>query len=258
MEEYLEDDWVGSSALKKILDTPADYQAALDQTIETKSTLLGTAIHTMVLEPEKFLEQYLPQNEDWGPKNKKPGKQLWDDLKTTAKDLGLLALPYEDFQLISQFKDAGLRHIKLQEILSAGTPEVTAFAKGYKARCDWITDDGFIWDLKTSSKPVDNASLSRTIFNYRYHFQAAHHTWVFEQAGVDITGFGWIFVSTGTPYPHIVIRKASEKLMAIGRADHEYAMKQHEHCKKHDEWPGHPEEIEEIDLPYYAEKDYND
>lgn len=257
MGDYLSHEYLGSSSLKKILESPADFIAAMKQREETKAMALGTAIHTAVLEPKEFLNRYLPQNLDWGPKNRLPGSKLWKELKESAKELGLIPLPYEDVQFIGRVRVAALSHRPLQKILSAGVAELTAFARGYKARTDWITDDeGFIWDLKTTSKPVDDQSLERTIFNYGYHFQAAHHSWVFKEAGVDISGFGWIFVSTGTPAVHIRLKRATPEMLTAGAIDHKYAMEQYENCKKDDIWPGYSDEIEDIDLPHYAARDY--
>ena len=256
MDGYLKADEVGSSSLKKILDSPADFKTALEQRVETKSMALGTAIHTAILEPHELLNRYLLQNLDWGPKNKLPGSRLWRELKETAVEMNRIPLPYEDVLIISRIKQAALKHKALQEILAGGVAELTGFAKGYKARTDWITSDDFIWDLKTTSKPVDDASLEKTIFNYGYHFQAAHHSWVMREAGIDVKGFGWIFVSTGTPYPHIRLKRATPELLEAGMIDHKYAMELYERSKEINEWPGYPDEIEEINLPHYAERDY--
>ena len=85
--------------------------------------------------------------------------------------------------------------------MSGGQAEVTGFChyRGVeaKARVDLLTKDNFIWDLKTSSKPVDDSALAKTVFHMGYHFQAAHHTLVLKECGIDVSGWGWIFVSTG-------------------------------------------------------------
>jgi len=256
MEDYLKADEIGSSSLKKILESPADFKASLDQRTETKAMALGTAIHTAILEPDELLKRYFLQNLDWGPKNKLPGSRLWKEHKEAAKGLGQIPLPYEDVLIISRIKRAAQKHKALQKILTYGVAELTGFAKGYKARTDWMASDDFIWDLKTTSKPVDDANLEKTIFNYGYHFQAAHHSWVMREAGIDTKGFGWIFVSTGTPYPHIRMKRATPELLEAGMIDHKYAMETFENCKKTGEWPGYSDEIEEINLPGFAERDY--
>ena len=127
-----------------------------------------------------------------------------------------------------------------------------------KARVDWLTHDGYIWDVKTTSKPVDDDSLAKTIFHYGYHFSAAHHTRVLREAGIDVKGFGWIFVSTDTPYPHIVMKKSSAALTKAGEMDFEYAVELLGSCTQDNDWPGYPQEPTEIGLPSYGERYYDE
>lgn len=268
MSDYLKHPAVGSSSLKNILQSPADYKAALEMpSQETTATKLGTATHTAILEPEKFDEEYLCEPEDWGPHNVGEGKKKWDALKKQAKEEGKTPFAWKDTQYLNRVRESAKDHEALQMLLSGGKPEVTAWAKigdhNYKARVDWLThqqsglfDSCWVWDLKTSSKGMDDNSLSRTIFNNGYHFQAAHHTQVLKAAGIDVKGWGWIFVSTDTPYPHIVMRKASPALLAAGYEDWKYAKRLLEQCTKDDQWPGFAKLPLEIDLPQWAEKDY--
>ena len=262
MTDYLKHPAIGSSMLKNILMSPADYKAALSQrNISTAAMSLGTAIHSAILEPTKFLNEYILQPENWGPKNKGDGFKKWKEFKETAKNVGKTPLAFEDSEFIKKVLHASQNHKPLQEVLAGGKSEVTAFAKigdtELKARCDLLTKDNFIYDLKTTSKPIDDESLSRTIFNFGYHFQATHHTAVFKAAGIDVSGWGWIFVSTQTPAVHIVMRTASKELLAAGKQDWDYAKDRLNNCTKFDKWETHTDEVSEIGLPGYALKDYD-
>ena len=268
MSEYLAHPAVGSSTLKNILQSPADYKAALAiPSQETAATQLGTATHTAILEPHKFNHDYHCQPEDWGPLNSGEGRKKWDQHKKQAKENGIIPLKWDDVCYLNRVRAAAESHEALQMLLRAGKPEVTAVAKidghEYKARVDWLThksvgffEPRWVWDLKTSSKPVDDDTLSRTIFNWGYHFQAAHHTQVLKAAGIDVQGWGWIFVSTSTPAVHIVMRKASAALLSAGLEDWKYAKHMLEQCTKDDHWPGYAKTPLEIDLPQWAEKEY--
>lgn len=262
MKDYLAHPHIGSSTLKNILLSPADFQAALDQeSTSTAATIRGEAAHTVILEPTEFDKRYLLQTKDWGPKNKGEGKKKWDALKKQAAEEKKIPIDLADTRFLQALQRSATNHKPLQKILGNGKPEVTAYADigemGFKARCDWLTNDGYIWDVKTSSKPVDDESLSRTIFSMGYHFQAAHHTNVFKACGVDIKGWGWVFISTGTPYPHIVMRRASANLLKAGQDDWEYAAETLSDCLADDEWYGYVDEVTEIDLPVWAERIYD-
>ena len=259
MSQYLADKGYGSGTLKKILNSPADFKAGL--TWQQKSTAakeLGTATHALLLEPDLFRKEFALQPEPWGPRNKGEGYKKWKKFKEDNE--GLTLVGWEDATLLRRIAYEKENHQGLQDILEDGKSEVSAYIEHngirYKARADWLTSDNFIWDLKTTSKDIDDDSLARTIFHYGYHFQAAHHSWVFRQAGIPIQGWGWIFVSTGTPAVHIITRKCSLKLYEAGFKDHTYAVSLLEKCTKEEKWPGYGDDVKEICLPKYAEKDY--
>ena len=222
MDEYLSNPAIGSSTLKNILSSPLDFKTAIDTPFTgTRSTLLGSATHTAILEPHTFDDLYLIQTEDWGPRNKGEGKKKWDALKKKGIDENKGVLSYEEGIFLSRSKKTSLENSLLAGILKEASIEVTSTCShngiDYKARPD-VTSKGLInWDLKTTSKPIDEQSLQRTIYNNGYHFQAAHHIFCQKQNDIEIKGWGWIFVSTATPHPHIVLRLASESLLEAGK-----------------------------------------
>lgn len=261
MEDYLSHPGIGSSSLKHILSSPADYQANLQlASEETKSLTLGTCVHTLILEPEDFDKRYALQPEDWGKLNENPGKKNWADFK--KEHIGKNHVTWKERIWLDKLKESVKSNKLLQSILDGATTEATCFCDyndiTLKARPDCITKDGWIFDLKTSSKDLDDKTISNTIFNYGYHFQAAHHSYVAIQAGVDFQGWGWIFVDTSSPFPHIVIKKASKKLFEAGQSDHKYALDLLAECTKNNKWPSYDAYggIDEINLPKWAENEY--
>lgn len=259
MADYLAHPAVSSSRLKVLLSSPKDFQAYLAAKREdTPATSLGTAIHMIALEPEKFHTTYAIQIEDWGPKNQGEGYKKWKEFK--AKNAGKICLDYEDSCLIRRVVTELTSNRAWNAITAAGRPEVSAFSeyKGIhlKARVDWLTDDGMIWDIKTTSKGLSDRDLERLIFQSGYHFQAAFHSLVFK-AHTPITGFGWIFISTGTPAVHVVTRRASAKVLEAGDYDVTYALDLLQKCKESDSWWGQSDdEIKEINLPEFAQNYY--
>jgi len=259
MSEYLDDHGIGSSSLKKILISPADFNAGFYRKNDaTKSTDFGTAVHTAILEPHLLNETVAMQEDDWGPKNRGEGYKKWKQFKEDNR--GKIILDYEQSMLLNNVKEKCLTTPSIRKILSSGDPETTAFCEvngiRYKARTDWIDGDGIVWDVKTSRGDFSDDELQKLVFNRGYHFQAAHQLWVFENAGMPLNGWGWIFVSTETDAIHVLPRRCSGDLLFAGMQDHAHAIQLLEKCMDANEWPGYDTNILEINLPTYARKFY--
>lgn len=257
MEEYLAYPAIGSNALKMIMQSPKDFKANLDaKKFDTKATALGTAADMALLEPDLFNSHYVVQPEDWGPKNvgtkeNPAGKQKWDAFK--KENVGKKIIDFKDAELLERIMEEAKAHASLQGLLRIGKSQVTCISEikdeiRIKARADLLCDDGWIWDLKTTSKGMDDKSLYWTIMNMGYHFSAAHYIAAFEEH-ISINGFGWIFISTDMPAIHIRIVRASRDLLAAGMRDFNYAIHVLKSCTKNGEWYGYPDEITEICRP---------
>jgi hypothetical protein len=260
MEDYLASPAIGSSTLKNIMLTPADYKAARERKNEdTRATALGTAVHTVILEPDTFYDRYALQPEEWGPKNQGEGRKKWDAFKRENEDK--IVITYDDAIFLKRVEESAKNHHMLQKQLKTGRTEATAFMKyssilDLKARADLLCPN-IIWDVKTTSESLDDDSLFKIVFNNGYHFQAVHHTKVLNaQENVDIKEFGWIFVSTKTPAVHIRMAKAPQELLKWARQDHDYALAKLEKCLESNEWSGYPTQIHELAIPDWVRKMY--
>lgn len=240
---------IGSSLLRKILTTPADFIHAQSARQEsTAALLLGSAIHMSYLQPIPSLlqEQIALQPEDWGPKNVGEGKKKWDAFKKEHE--GKIVLGWDDAQTVR----GCVRSLQsLRPLTSTDNTEVTAFAKingvELKARAD-LDDGEILWDVKTTSEELDEYNLSKTIANYGYHFQAAQYLEVFEAAGAPRNGFGIIWVNKSAPH-HSRITLLSDEFLAMGRNDFNYALYLLNKCRDSGEWPGYPKEITTLSPP---------
>lgn len=270
MEKYLAHPGISSSKLKNILFTPADYRAAdlAGKNDETKYTIRGEAIHTAILEPDYLESRFALQPADWGPKNKNPGMSLWKEFKKL--NAGKKIIEFKDAQLIQAVVRAATWHQELAGYLEHGRPEVTAFVKmalmknlpplEYKARTDLLYENGNrleMLDVKTTGESMTDDNLFKIIFNNGYHFQAAHHSFVFTEAlGRTIDAYRWVFVSTETHAVHIRIVLCPPELLAWGYRDHEYATNRLIECIEKDEWPGYSPEVTDLKIPEWARRVY--
>ena len=255
MQEYLDDKAIGSSDLVKIGATPADYKAALTAPHkESKALIFGTMLHSKILEPDTFKQYYIDEV-DFGNcrlKENKTNKDYW--LKLNA---GKIIVSESDKASLEKIEKAAHVHDELNEILMNGVMNVeitgvAEFAKHLtpgglrlKTRED-IISDGWIYDIKTTSSPVTDIGIARTIMKYQYHLKAAHHTQVMRRAGLDIKGFGWIFITTNQDAFHIVVKRLSAPLLEASIDKHTELVSLLAQCTKDDTWPGYSQEVEEI------------
>ncbi len=267
MGEYLAHPGIGSSLLRKILVTPADFKAAQRKKFnDTKATILGTAIHTIILEPKEFDNRYLCQTEDWGNKAKNPGKKLWDTLKAQGEASGKIVLGFDDYEKLQAIAAAAKQIPELQFLLDHGKVEVTAYTSdtpgfSLKARTDLLslTLDGSepcCWDVKSTCENLDDEKIAKIIFDNGYHFQGAHHLSVFKTKMPALRCFGWIFVSTQDDHAHMRIVQAPQEFLACGFRDYDIALKKLIHCIAKDEWPGHETIVTDLQIPAFYKRIY--
>lgn len=262
MADYLAHKGIGSSQLKTILESPKDYLYSLKKpSKETSSTSKGTLWHSFMLERQLYLDEHMIQPEDWGPLTQNPGRKLWAEFKEKAKEAGKKPVKFSDAGDLLDLEKEMLQHEEFKKIMHNHKAEVSFYAEidgiKLKSREDiWCHEDGSVWDVKTTSQDMDDESLEKAIFYYGYHFSAAHHMNVMKAAGAEVYKWGWIFVSTGTPAPHIVIKQASPDLLAAGMNDWNHAFNLLKECTASNRWPGYSDEIEEIGLPDWVERKY--
>jgi exodeoxyribonuclease VIII len=257
MEEYLKHPALNSSKLKLMLKTALDYKVGLEEVSEnTKSTLLGTAVHTLLLEPKTFDGRYALQGEDFGDKRSGDGKKRWDAFKKDNAHKTVLGR--EESVFLQKLQEKVRQNTSLRLLIASGQSEVTGFFEDetglkLKARGDLLAKDT-IWDVKTTTDGIDDFSLYRTIKKYRYDFQAAHYLWVFNHLLGAYRKFGWIFVDTSSPAQHIRLIKAPEIMIRKALYDHGSVLDSIRDCMKDDIWEGYSQHPVDLEMPYWAEE----
>ena len=193
---------------------PAISSSAV-KTISTKSILhwknavykdnsafdLGTAVHAMVLEPEKDLVLC-------GPENRR-GK-LWTSAREEAQLEGKTVLTQEDYAICLAMVNSVMSNsaavdlvsdlCAVKEVSIFGTDKETGLA--LKARPDiFIPERGILVDLKTTrDASPKRGGFERQFFSLGYHIQAAFYKYVLELAGYPIEDFIFLAVEKEPPY----------------------------------------------------------
>lgn len=171
--DYHKIEALSASGAKQLLKTPAHYLSGKTFRQPTKAMILGTAVHTLVLEPEKFDDEIIVS-----PKfdmRTKFGKQAREEFEEASK--GKLVLDEYEFDKARGISDSLRSHPFFKEHVKGGKAETTMLWEQYgvqcKARVDYVAND-VIYDVKTCQDASPNG-FAKQIANFQYHVQAAHY-----------------------------------------------------------------------------------
>lgn len=254
-EQYHDQPALNKSGLVQLAKSPAHYFEWYHATDgePTKAMILGTAVHTAVLEPGKFDQSVIiaPQID----KRTKAGKAEWASFQEKAE--GKIVLTQEDADAIEGMKASVYNNMTAYDLLLEGKPEQSVFfkdpANGFlcKVRPDWYTPYKEVVDIKTC---IDASydGFSRAIANFKYHWQALFYlnglTAVTE---TEHTKFIFIAIEKEPPYAVAVYESTKEMLDTASRQVTPI-LKVYAQCLKTDAWPGYEDKLQPIPLPRWA------
>lgn len=238
---------------------------------DTRSTLIGSALHCAVLEPEEFLTRYVPTPKI--DKRTKKGKAEWARLEQENPDA--ILLPAGTYDEIVAMQTSVLNHPMIQQAQRSVTPvpfplparlcEVSVVWRGpldvvCKARIDWVVrlfDSTVVFDVKTT-RDASPSWFAKQIHMYSYHTQAASYL-----HGLQVLRpgprrrFVWIAVENQPPY-EACLYEASEGLLQQGFSEWRRWVAHHARCVETGKWPGYPEDVLQVDLPRWAWKEFEE
>jgi hypothetical protein len=244
-EKYIELPAVHSSGLREMLVSPLHYQHR-QQSPRTDSDTLraGRAGHTAILEPERFLREYVEwvdEHED-GTKRVRRGK-AWDEFQ--AINAGKTILKPAQFKTALTLRDVVRDHpvagplvkgIGRNELSIHWVHERTGLK--CKARIDRITSQALI-DIKTTRDPTPR-SFAATAARLAYTMQLALYSDGAEAAGLGAPAVKIVAVQNVEPFDVVVYDLEFDEL-EHGRRLYEEAMDKVVECRKSQRWPGFAE-----------------
>lgn len=155
------------------------------KTEDSPALSLGTAVHTALLEPERFAAEYAcaPQVN----LRTNDGKEQMAAFEAECEDSGKVALKADDYATVTLMRDSALAYPTVAELLANGAAELSIFYRTtagmlLKVRPDWLGNFGgalFILDLKTTDDVLD---FGKSVEKFGYHIQAAFYQHVIQQA----------------------------------------------------------------------------
>lgn len=270
-EVYHSANGISSTALRKVLKSPAHYKASLETTVEPSDDMrLGTLTHLVVLQPDLLCERVsvLPNDAPKRPTAiqraaKKPSQKAldavawWDDF--TQKSEGKMVFGQGELDTANAMADSIRKHSIASMAFGSGQSEVSCWHEDeetgemLKARFDYLRDGAkAIVDLKTC-RDASEDGFSRHAYNMGYHIQAAYYLDLCQKYDVSRNSFVFVCVEKTPPYA-VNVFTVSEASLALGRKKYRQALNTFALCKKTDSWPAYSEELKTLDLPKWAGK----
>lgn len=216
----------------------------------TAAKTFGNAVHTAILEPHLFFDQYciIPKLD----KRTTKGKEKFATF--SAANIGKIILTEEEYSEIQKISHSINKTEIPQQLVEGAKYEKSIYWTDKetgilcKSRPDiWHTN--MIVDLKTTADASFHA-FQRDLYSYGYHIQAAMiREGIREIMGKDMSNFIFLAIEKEEPFVP-AIYQLDESALDRGRDALKCHLQTYKECLEKNEWPGYP--IERISLPAYA------
>jgi len=268
---------MNKSGMDTFMRSPLHYLTMKkDPPPPTPQMFVGSALHTLVLEPERFDQEYIPDKfpgskaraaEEWRAAQRLEGKKI---LSTASN--GTIWDP-SDWDMIHHMRDSVMAH-PIASILLEGKREISVFwidkkmeyhpepphlpcnhpgtGKLCKGRID-VYNDGHnaLIDLK-SGIDASFSGTQRAVHRYHYNIQDAIYSDGWRAAASKPADyFIFIFIEKLPPYG-VGCYDLPPAWRQDGRLVYQRTLIRFAECHEKDDWPCYPTEVRTLDMPGYA------
>lgn len=241
---YHAHDSISKSGLDLILRSPAHYKFR-EYMEPSRAMEIGTAIHTALLEPDRFAKEYVLLK-DVKDRRTSEYKQA---VSVHGSERVLVAGEADN---VAGMQAAVFAHPVASSWLALpGHAELSMFAKDpetgvvVRIRPDYLTEYGSIVDIKKTQDARQDA-FSKSISTYRYHVQAAFYMDVYQWVtGERAESFRFIAIEEKMPHACMVY-KLDDLSIAEGRRLYRQALNTYADCLASGEWKSYDCDSEEI------------
>ncbi len=281
-EDYHHGPGISKSGLDLIDRSPAHYQAHKQHPKpSTPAMAIGTALHCLVLEPDKFDKEFVKFPDD-APK--RPTVAQFNAKKSSIETLKAIdfwenfAIKNEgktvitgyksgddkfwkpgDWGTIHRMRDAVMSHSIASALLDygMGKAEQTVYwvdqetKKLCKCRPDFLNETHNIAiDLKTT-EDASYSEFARSVLKYRYHVQNAFYVDGLREAGRPVDAFVFIAVEKQPPYA-VGVYVLDSEARRVGKIQYRENLYTFAQCMERNEWPAYPSELRDLELPKWG------
>jgi len=227
-EEYFAHPALNQSSFKKFMVSPLNYKHFLDNPMKkTMAMTLGSMVHCHFLEPEEFSSRFSLFTGTKGMDTKQANEFR---LNNPGKEIFSQQMHDQMVGMVACIKGHQLPAPSRREVVAIST----ILGIEVKAKADWIDDENWIWDLKTTANLDKWEYDSRKL---RYDVQAQWYMNAFSE--IEPQGFKWLVVGNSKPYDSRLFQAKTETL-ANATMDIIREMESFKVCQETDIWPGYP------------------
>lgn len=252
-DSYKAIDAINWSTLKHMRKSPRHFMNALtSQGDDTRSMKLGRATHTAILEPDRFLVDYVMFGGE-----RRAGK-AWEQFAEANAEKEILKL--DEYQLALAMRDAVEFHPRALDLISSGVAEVALTwtdektVLRCKGRVDWVDASRRIFvDVKTAAE-IEAMRFASAAARLGYHGQLA-----FYRRGLEATygqTFDGYLIAVENKKPHdTAVFRYDEDVMYAADCEIGELLERVAQCRASGEWPGQYPGETSLYLPAWAQQD---
>lgn len=229
-----------------------------EQFKEHQALRVGRIVHSAILEPDTFDNDYLLMP-DFGPMQSPKNRETRDQWLRSLPP-GTSIVKQDEKDLAMAMREAVLRHKTARLIIEGGKPEVTMnwiddrTGLKCKARADWWNEElGFAMDLKTTAD-ASPGEFGRSVAVYGYNRQHCMYADGFRILGRPIRNYLILAVEKEKPHCvavyHIDTSAEERGFQLLHRSMDKLAR-----CVETNQWPGYSEDIAILTMPGWAFSD---
>lgn len=273
-EEYHGSFGTSSSQLKKLIEkTPAhlDYDRRHPQE-STKNMHLGTAMHTLVLEPENFDKEVAVMPILNLRTNAGKAEKAAFDAENAGKTIITQSQLEQAQAMAAAVKEHPIASILLQDVVTESSvywwyksmdpDDDTRYKEMLKVRPDALgRSHNVIIDLKSTSDGSYTGFI-KAIQNFYYHVSAAMYLEGVNQCKPLLQEMGhwcykkFVFICVENVAPYLVsVYELSPEYIEIGKLHYRRALQRLRDGRESD-WPGFPDEVRVIEPPSWANRSF--
>lgn len=251
------------TTLKELRNSPKHYRHRLKHPRKSSAQMeLGTVAHIAVLEPERFLKEYvLWQAKDADGSTRQRRGKVYDAF--CEANTGKSVVRDEEYDEAISMRESVRRDPIAMKYLAQGEPEVALqwvddlTGLNCRGRVDWYTQiDGgpCIVDLKTT-RNAEPLFFSRDVAKMDYHLQLAYYSDAVQKATGKQPRVVIVAVESFAPYD-VVTYVVPDDVLEIGRDAYHGLLEKLKVCQALNHWPGKSEDQERVlQLPSWAVPD---
>ena len=250
-EEYHLDPALSATGAKTIaLESLAHFKHAKRK--PSAAFDMGTAVHTLVLEPHRSKTVWC------GPETRRGN--AWKEQKDAADAEGAVLLTEADYHQAVDMANAVRSNAAAAALLSGDLlVEASVFSRdeviGVDTRCrpdGWRRDIAAVIDLKTTIAPSPEA-FAKQAGNLGYHIQDQFYRRTMMLDGHEVDRFIFIAVGKDAPYP-VGVYELDEESLREGDLAVQYALEQYAGALKSNVWDYGYGDLQTLRIPNYAFK----